>query len=106
MKRILLCCGAGFSSGLLAQKGRKAAKKRGINATVDAKSESLVSGCLNQVDVLLLGPHYANRLDEFIKIAKPYNVPVAVIPNDIYGLLDGEALLDFALRMCEENKLK
>ena len=50
--RVLLCCGAGFSSGLLAQQGRKYAKKNNITMTVEARSESQVNGYLNQIDVL------------------------------------------------------
>ena len=63
--RVLLCCGAGFSSGLLAQQARKHAKKNGIEMTVEARSESQVNGYLGKIDVLLLGPHYANQLENF-----------------------------------------
>ena len=41
--RVLLCCGAGFSSGFLAQKARQAAKKKKLDMTVEARSESVVS---------------------------------------------------------------
>jgi PTS system cellobiose-specific IIB component len=34
--------------------------------------------------------------------AAPYNVVVDVIPQDIYGMLDGEGLLDFALSKLEK----
>ncbi|MHC5248465.1 PTS sugar transporter subunit IIB [Enterococcus sp. LJL120] len=94
---ILLCCGAGMSSGFLAQKTRKAAKKRGLTATVEARSESEVAQYLPTIDVLLLGPHYAAFKDEMAETARPHNVVVNVIPQDIYGMLDGDGLLDFAL---------
>ncbi|MBP1042577.1 PTS sugar transporter subunit IIB [Vagococcus sp. BWB3-3] len=95
--RMLLCCGAGMSSGLLAQKARKAAKKRGIEASIEARSESEAPQYFSSVDILLLGPHYASYQEEMAEMAKPYNVPVIVIPQDIYGMLDGDKLLDLAL---------
>lgn len=94
---IMLCCGAGMSSGFLAQKTRKAAKKRGIAATIEARSESEATQYFNTIDILLLGPHYASYQEEMEKMASPHNVKVAVIPQDIYGALDGEGLLDFAI---------
>lgn len=97
--RILLCCGAGISSGMLAQKCRKAAKKNGINATIDAKPESQVRDYLSKVDVLLLAPHYEVELEKFQKLAAPYNVKAAVIPKDIYGMIDGERLIAFAQKL-------
>ncbi len=102
--RILLSCGAGMSSGLLAQKTRKAAKNRGIDVKVDARSESDVSNHLSTIDVLLIGPHYASQLKEFQTMAAPFNVPVAVIPQNIYAMLDGEKLLDFAIKQIEEKE--
>lgn len=95
--RILLCCGAGMSSGFLAQRARQSAKKRKINATIDARAESEVGGYLKSIDVLMVGPHYASRLRDFEQMAAPYNVPVIIIPQEIYAGLDGEGLLNLAL---------
>lgn len=100
--RILLCCGGGISSGMLAQKCRKAAKKNGIDATIDAKSESQVNDYLSKVDVLLLAPHYEVELEKFKKLAEPKNVKVAVIPRDIYGMIDGDRLIELAEKMIKE----
>lgn len=100
--RILLCCGGGISSGMLAQRCRKAAKKNGIDATIDAKSESQVNDYLSKVDVLLLAPHYEVELEKFKKLAEPKNVKVAVIPRDIYGMTDGDRLIELAEKMIKE----
>ena len=94
---ILLCCGAGMSSGLLAQKARKAAKKRKVAIGVEARSESEAAQYFSSIDILLLGPHYESYQEELQAQANPYHVPVRVIPKDIYGMLDGDQLLDFAL---------
>lgn len=102
--RVLLCCGAGFSSGLLAQQGRKYAKKNNITMTVEARSESQVNGYLNQIDVLLLGPHYANQLENFKSMCTAYPIAVGVIPQDIYGQIDGKRLVELAQDMVSSER--
>ena len=101
---IYLCCGGGLSSGFLAQKARKAAKNRKLDVTVEAKSESEVPQYLPKMDILCIGPHYAFRLDAFKAMAKEYGIPVVVIPEDIYSMLDGDALLDLAISAIDENR--
>ena len=75
-KNVLLCCGVGMSSGFLA---------------------SEIGSYLQSIDCLLVGPHYATHLEDFKKQAEPYGVPVAIIPEQIYGMLDGEGLVNFAV---------
>lgn len=94
--KILLCCGAGMSSGFLASSARKIAKKRKLNVSVEARSHSEVNDFLNSINILMLGPHYASELSKYEEIAKPYGIPVVVIPQDIYAQLNGEKLLDLA----------
>ena len=101
---IYLCCGGGLSSGFLAQQARKAAKKRGITATVEAKSESEVTQYLSKMDILCIGPQYAFRLDAFKEMAKEFSVPVVVIPEDTYSMLDGNALIDLAISTIDSNR--
>ena len=55
---IMLCCGAGMSSGFLANQARKAAKKRKLDTTIEARSHTDVSGYLSSISILMLGPHY------------------------------------------------
>ena len=50
----------------------------------------------------LIGPHYEFRLNAFKDMAAPYNIPVIVIPEEIYSMLDGKALLELALLEIEE----
>ncbi len=94
--RILLCCGAGMSSGFLASSARKVAKKKKLSVTIEARSYSEASEFFGSIDVMLLGPHYEKDLEKFQEQGKPYGVKVAVIPEDIYGTLDGGRLLEFA----------
>ncbi|WP_270599633.1 PTS sugar transporter subunit IIB [Faecalicoccus pleomorphus] len=97
--RILLCCGAGMSSGFLASNTRKVAKKKKLNVTVEARSISEVGEYLDKVDVLLLGPHYSSELDQYKTVTANYDVKVAAIPQEIYATLDGARLLDLAFSL-------
>ena len=96
--KILLCCGAGMSSGFLAQAAQKAA-----NTKVAAKSQSLVEDVIEDYDLLLIGPHFASHKDEFDELAGQYGIPVAVIPQSVYGSLDGNGLIDFALDVLNKS---
>lgn len=94
--KVLLCCGAGMSSGFLASNARKHAKKNKMLVSVEARSHSEVGEYLSSIDILMLGPHYAADLEKYQAQAAPYGVPVIVIPQDIYSQLDGGRLLELA----------
>ncbi len=102
--RILLCCGAGMSSGFLASNARKAAKKKNLDVTVNAHSQSEVSDYWNCIDILLLGPHLAAEREIYKKMGEPYGIPVEVIPASVYASLDGEKLIEFAVEALQKNK--
>lgn len=101
--RIMVCCGAGMSSGMLAKSARKAVKKNNLNVVVEARSESEVHNYLPEIDILMLGPHFAVHQETFSKMAEPYHVPVVVIPQAIYGMLDGNSLVDLAMETLKKN---
>jgi len=99
---ILLCCAGGMSSGFLASKMRKAAKKMNLAANVEAAAESNVGQMVERYDILMVGPHYVGQLENFQKICANYQVPVVVIPKDIYGLLDGEGAMKLVIQTLEK----
>ena len=45
---IMLCCGAGMSSGFLANQARKAAKKRKLDTTIEARSHTYAGTALRR----------------------------------------------------------
>ena len=94
MKNVLLVCGTGASSGFMARKTSQAAKARGIDLTIKARSESELLDYLDEVDIVLVGPHFKHMLKSIEDTAADYNVPVRLIDKDTYGNLDGDALLD------------
>lgn len=101
---ILLVCGSGASSGFLAANMRKAAKKKSIDATVAARSESEIENYINEIDVLMVGPHLAYILDEVESYIGDYDVKVILMRPDYYSVLDGAAAIDHMLEVMEEKQ--
>lgn len=101
---ILLCCGAGMSSGFLAQQMRMAAKKQGILAKIDAKSQSNIAEDIADTDILLIGPHLSYAYDELKVKCDPFQVPVIMIPKEMYAGLDGAGLLELCIRTLQEKE--
>lgn len=99
MKNILLVCGTGASSGFMAKNIRNAAKKRGIEISVKARSDSEVEDYIEEIDLLMVGPHLKYMLHDLEEIADPYDVPVRIIDEDAYGSLDGDAVLNAILEV-------
>ena len=102
---ILLCCGSGMSSGYLATRTRKAARKKGIRITIEAIPQSSVGSYLTKdtnIDIVLLGPHLASQYEMIRKLSEGCKTIVRIIPESIYGVLDGDKLLEFSIN--ELNK--
>ena len=101
MVRILLACAGGMSTSLLMTKMREEAEKRGVEVTVDARSEKAVEELVGTFDVLLLGPQvrYVLKSMETLLAGK---APVAVIDMQDYGTMNGAKVLDKALTIYEE----
>lgn len=99
MKNILLICGSGASSGFMAAAIRKAAKKRKLEFSVKASSESQLDDRIDSIDYLLIGPHLSYMLNDLQEQTKDKNVKAAVIPQSVYGTLNGEKALDLILKL-------
>jgi PTS system cellobiose-specific IIB component len=92
-KKVLLVCGAGASSGFMAAAGRKAAKKEKADIEFKAKSESEIHNHLNEIDLLLVAPHLKYMVEEVQNACDAAGVKTGVIPQRVYGALDGKGLV-------------
>lgn len=97
MNKILLACGAGASSGFIAQQMRKAAKKRKIDVSIKAVSDTEILDHIEDVRVLLLGPHLAHKIKDVETSVEGKGVTVLLIDKEHYATLDGAGVLDKAL---------
>lgn len=94
---VLLVCGSGASSGFMAANIRKAAKARGLDISVVARSESEIDSYIDEIDALMVGPHLAYIMDEVDEITDGNDVKVILMKKEYYATLDGEAALDYLL---------
>lgn len=78
---------------------RKAAKKRKLEFSVKAASESQLDDRIDTIDYLLIGPHLSYMLNDLQEQTKDKNVKAAVIPQSVYGTLNGEKALDLILKL-------
>lgn len=101
MKNILLACGAGASSGFIAQKMRKAAQKKGLEVGIRAVSDTEIMENIDGVGVLLIGPHLKHKFAEIELEVGELGVKAAIIDRKYYATLNGEAVLDLALELME-----
>lgn len=102
MKNILLACGAGASSGFIAQKMRKAAQKQGLEISIKAVSDTEIMENVEEIGVLLLGPHLKHKFEEIQKEVGLLGIKVSVIDRKYYATLDGESVLKQALELMNE----
>ena len=92
--RILLVCGSGASSGFMAANMRKAAAKMGLDADIVARSESEIENYIDDIDVLMVGPHLAYILDEVEEYTHGTNVKVILMKGEYYSTLNGEKAIE------------
>ncbi|MBP1041008.1 PTS sugar transporter subunit IIB [Vagococcus sp. BWB3-3] len=99
---VMLVCGGGASSGFLASSMRKSAKKQQLIMEVFATSESEIDNHVDEIDVLLVGPHLRYLEEEIQEKLAGKDIKLAIIENDIYGSLDGERAVKKVINMMEE----
>lgn len=103
-KKVLLVCGAGASSGFMAAAARKAVKKTGEDIEFKAKSESELMENLNSIDLLLVAPHLKYMIDDVKGACEQAGVKYGLIPQKVYGSLDGPGLVNTAKELLEGGK--
>lgn len=103
MINVLLICGAGASSGFMAQAIRRAAKRKGVEISAIARSEAELKRHLGKIDMLLIGPHLAYIKEDIEKETIGYDIKVAIIPQNIYGMIDGEKAVAFILEQMRKG---
>ncbi len=91
--RILVVCGAGASSTFVAQRVRSAAEDRGIACEARAGSEASMDTDPETLDVVLVGPHLASRMELIRSGAASRGALAVLLPDDVFSDLDGSRTL-------------
>ncbi|AGF57026.1 PTS system cellobiose-specific IIB component [Clostridium saccharoperbutylacetonicum] len=107
MIKIALFCAGGMSTSILVKKIREAADQKKIEVDVEAYPESTLNKRLEEgIDVALLGPQVRFKLSQLKAMCETKGVPIDVINVADYGRMNGEKVLDAALKLVEDNKTK
>ena len=101
---IILVCQWGASTGMLVEKMRESANKKNIEAVINAYSEANLDDYINDVDIVLLAPQVRFKKDAFEEKYKANKVPFLIIETADYGMLNGEKVLDSAIKKIEEER--
>ena len=99
MKKILLVCCAGMSTSMLELKMEKAAGARGLEVQIKALPVLDAENELNDWDVIMLGPQVRNMEKRLRELT---STPIEVINMRDYGMMNGEKVLDVALKIIEK----
>ncbi|ENU5183932.1 PTS sugar transporter subunit IIB [Escherichia coli] len=99
MKKILLVCAAGMSTSMLVKRMIDHANAISLEVNISALAIAEAKGKIknNEVDVVLLGPQV-----RFQKAVAQGKMPVAVIEMKDYGTMNGQAVLEFAMKLLQE----
>ena len=100
--RLMLICGAGMSSRLLANKVNDAIKRRGLDVEAWAIATTELTQHMGTFDVVLLAPQVRFHLEDYRK--KIGDTPIELIPFQIYGSMNGDKIVDQALEVYNKTK--
>lgn len=106
---IMLNCAAGMSTSMLVSKMQEAAKNKNIDVDIFAVPAGNALNQLNSkvIDCVLLGPQVSYMEDDFKKMLDGRKnslgnaIPMAVIDMQAYGMMDGNKVLNQALKLIE-----
>lgn len=94
---VLVVCGAGASSTFVALRIRQAAAERGIVLSAKPAPETLLADELPNVDVVLVGPHLADRFDALQLTAATRGAAAVLLTESMVTSSLGDEALDAAL---------
>lgn len=97
MIKILLICSAGMSTSFMVEKMKKSAENKKIEVEISAIPDAKAIEYVGKVDLVLLGPqvkYLEKNMKELFK-----GIPVSVIDMVSYGTMNGEKVLEDALKI-------
>lgn len=106
MKKVYLFCSAGMSTSMLASNMQDVANQHNLPIKVAAfphnKLEEIISE--DRPDCILLGPQVKYMYEETVEQFGSQGIPIAVIYQGDYGMMNGEKVLKSAIRLIKANK--
>ena len=98
IKKIVLVCTAGVTTGLLVNNMKEAAAQQGLEYDIQSVPAVLLEEIVqtNQIDALLVGPYSNNELDRIHAYLEAKAIHYKMIPVEMYETLDGEQVIELA----------
>lgn len=106
MKKIYLICSAGMSTSMLASRMQSVADASGEDLKIEAFPHSQLKKIVKNesIDCLLLGPQIRHMVDDIKSEYKESGFAIGVVDAMDYGMMDGEKVLNNAIRLMNEKK--
>lgn len=109
MKKIYILCSQGMSTSLLASMMQDCANQHNLPIEIVAYPHGKLPSIIEKQslpDAILLGPQVKYLLEETKERFQYLHIPILVIDQDDYGMLNGGKILKYALMAMKENKEK
>ncbi len=97
IKKIVLACAGGFSTSMLVERMREAAKQQGLDVTIEATAEGSLDKIIDSCDIVLLGPQVSYMEASLKEKFSDKPVKISTIASIDYGTMNGEKVLKEAL---------
>lgn len=106
MKRVYLFCSAGMSTSMLASKMQGVANDHKLPIEVAAFPDGKLAEIVAEKhpDVILLGPQVKYLYDSVVEKYGSTGIPIQVIDQTAYGMMDGEKVLKSAIKLMKSAK--
>lgn len=106
MKRVYLFCSAGMSTSMLASKMQQVANSHDLPIEVEAFPDGKIGQIIDErhPDVILLGPQVKYRYQEIADKYGSTGIPIQVIDQTDYGMMNGEKVLKSAIKLMKAAK--
>ena len=97
MYNIILVCEHGASTGMLTTRMQDAAKKLGVEATINAYPYTKLDELIDGADIVLLGPQVRFKKKTFEEKYSDKGIEFMVVDTVDYGMMNGEKVLKTVL---------
>ncbi|WP_163971489.1 PTS sugar transporter subunit IIB [Oceanobacillus halotolerans] len=97
--KLIILCSWGATSSQLAKKVQEAAEKRGLEVEAHAGGTGEFKQKAGDYNVALLEPQVRHLKKEVTKIADSHNIPVELVDQRAFALMDGDKVLDQAMNL-------
>ena len=100
-KKILLSCAGGFSTSLLVNKMKEAAKAEGKEYEIKAFAAAQVEDIIEKdvPDCILIGPQIKYMEEQLKADANKHDIPLEAIGMQDYGTMNGKNVISQAERL-------